>query len=312
MEFRHIKLFCLILENRSISIAAKKASLSQPTVSQHLRALEEELGVLLFDRVGRRMVPTKAAETLYPYASRALSLMEEGRQALDAHMGLVRGDLKVAGSTIPAHYILPDIFSEFQKVHPLVKLCLSVGDSEWVLDALRARDVELGFVGARLERPGLLFHPFARDELVLVAHAGHPLASEGPLPLGKIASLPILSRERGSGTRASWEALMRQAGLDREDLQIVAELGSTEAVVRGVKAAMGVGIVSLRAVEEELARGTLVRIPLESPPLERTFYVVEDSNRTPSAAAKAFLSFVIGPRSIADAQGPNILGGRKG
>lgn len=312
MEFRHIRLFCLILENRSISIAAKKASLSQPTVSQHLKALEEELGVLLFDRVGRRMVPTKAAETLYPYARRALKLMEEGRQALDEHVGLVRGDLKVAGSTIPAHYILPDIFGAFQKIHPLVRLCLSVGDSEWVLDALRARDAELGFVGARSERPGLVFHPFARDELILVAPPGHSLALKGPLPLGGIASLPLLSRERGSGTRASWEALMRQAGIDRDDLQIIAELGSTEAVVRGVKAGMGVGIVSSLAVEDELSKGSLVRIPLESPPLERTFYVVEDRNRMSSAAAKAFLSFVIAPKSIADPRDSDTLGGPKG
>lgn len=312
MELRHIKLFCLILENRSISIAAKKASLSQPTVSQHLKALEEELGVLLFDRVGRRMVPTKAAETLYPYARRALNLVEEGRQALDAHMGLVRGDLKVAGSTIPAHYILPDMFGAFQKIHPLVRLCLSVGDSEWVLEALRSRDVELGFVGARSERPGLVFHPFATDELVLVAPPGCSTAMGGPLPLDSIASLPLLSRERGSGTRASWEALMRQAGIGKDDLTIIAELGSTEAVVRGVKAGLGVGIVSSRAVEDELSRGSLVRIPLAGPPLERTFYVVEDRNRTPSAAARAFLSFVIGPETVVDEQGSNTIGGPEG
>jgi len=312
MELRHIRLFCLILENESISLAAKKASLSQPTVSQHLKTLEEELGVLLFDRVGRRMLPTKAAETLYPYAKRVLNLMDEARQALDEQLGLVRGELRVAGSTIPAHYILPDLFGGFQKNYPLVRLCLSVGDSEWVLGALLSREVELWFVGVRSEHPGLAFHAFAKDELVLVAAPALHLDLSRPLSLDEISSLPLLSRERGSGTRASWEALMRRAGVRRDDLKIVAELGSTEAVVRGVKAGMGVGIVSSRAVEEELGRGTLVRIPLESPPLERTFYIVEDRNRTLSAAAKAFLSFAIGPGSVAGGETSNTLAGPEG
>jgi DNA-binding transcriptional LysR family regulator len=294
MELRQLILFCLITEQRSISKAAKTMSLSQPTVSQHLKALEAQLGTRLFHRMGRQTLPTHAGEAFYPYVKRALELIGEAKTAVAEHTGKVKGDLWIAGSTIPGHYILPGMIGPFHQRYPAVKIHLRIGDSEWVVDRVVSREVELGFVGARVERPGLTFEPFAKDELILVVSQGHPLAGSTSLSFVELASTPLLSREQGSGTRASWEALMVQSGIDPKDLQIAAELGSTEAVVRGVRSGMGAGIVSLRAVEEEITRGTLVRIPLEGPRLERTFYLVQHVGRALSLTARTFAEFVCG------------------
>jgi DNA-binding transcriptional LysR family regulator len=239
------------------------------------------------------MIPTQTAQLLHPYARRIVDLVEEARGAVEEHRGAVRGDLRIAASTIPGHYILPRVVGAFHKQFDQVRIHLRIADTEGVLDWLRARDVELGFVGARPRRPGLSFRPFARDELVLAVAPGHPLAGRRKLRMDELAALPLLSRGPGSGTRTSWEGLLTEAGVDPGGLRIVAELGSTEALIRGIRSGMGAGIVSSRAVEEELRAGSLVRVELEGPPMERTFYLVEAVGRPLSVPARTFGEFVL-------------------
>ncbi len=288
MELRHIRLLCLILEQGSVSAAAKSAGLGQPTVSQHLRSLEQELGILLFERRGRRIVPTEAARVFHPYARQAIQILENGRRALDEHLGLVRGKLKLAGSTIPGHYILPSIMADFHSRFPGVEMCLQVGDTQWVVDRVKGADVEIGFVGAKMEQEGLSFEPFAKDELLLVVPSGHELAGRS-LDLEGLKQLPLVSREQGSGTRKNWEEHLRRAGVDLDELKIVAELGSTEAVLRAVKAGMGGAVVSIWAAQGHLVRGELQTVHLFLGKMGRTFYMVTHTSRPLSPSAQKFL-----------------------
>ncbi len=288
MELRHIRLLCLILEHGSVSAAAKAAGLGQPTVSQHLRSLEEELGLLLFERRGRRIVPTEAALVFHPYARQAIQILETGRQALEEHLGLVRGKLRLAGSTIPAHYILPAIMASFHAKYPGVEMRLEVGDTRWVVERVKAADVEIGFVGAKLEQESLSFEPFAQDELVLVVPPRHQLAGK-LLGLEDLKELPLVSREQGSGTRKSWEEHLSRAKVPLEDLRVVAELGSTEAVLRAVKAGMGVGVVSMWAAKDEVMRGELQTVQLDLKNMSRTFFLVRQKSRPLSPSAQKFV-----------------------
>lgn len=292
MELRQVKLFCLIAELGSVSAAAKAAGLGQPTVSQHLRSLEEDLGILLFERRGRRIVPTQAARVLYPFAKEAIQILQAAKAALEEHVGLVRGELHLAGSTIPGHYLLPGLMASFHKNYPGVELILEVGDTQWVIERVKAAESELGFVGAKMERQGLSFEPFATDELVLIASPTHPMAGK-TISVSRLGELELISREPGSGTRKSWEKHLRSTGTQPENLRIVAQLGSTEAVVRAVKASMGVAVVSIWAVEQELARGELARIFLEMGSMERTFYLVRNSTRALSPAAQRFMEMAM-------------------
>jgi DNA-binding transcriptional LysR family regulator len=178
------------------------------------------------------------------------------------------------------------------------------------VDRVLNDEVELGFVGARLERPGLTFQPFAKDELVFVVSPDHPLAAQRVLSMSQLTALPLIFRESGSGTRASLEALLQKAGIHYADLTVVAELGSTEAVVRGVRSGMGVGVVSMRAVAEELRTGLLARISLKGPPLERTFYVVQREGRPLSQAARTFVSFLMAATPCDERVKPDADGAR--
>jgi DNA-binding transcriptional LysR family regulator len=225
--------------------------------------------------------------------------MDEARRALEDRMGLVRGDLWMAASTIPGHYILPRLMADFRKQYPDVRLHMEVGNSEWVVERVRRHDVELGFVGARWERPGLSFQPVAEDELILVVPRGHPLSGGEAIDLSCLPSLPFVSRIRGSGTRTSWEDLLVRAGIDPEGLNIVAELGTTEAILRGIRAGLGVGVVSIWAVEEELRNGDMERVPLKGLRLARTFHAVHSIRQNLSPAARQFLS--LAPRIGEDA-----------
>jgi DNA-binding transcriptional LysR family regulator len=292
MELRHITLFCLIKEQQSISKAARRALLSQPTVSQHLKTLERELGVALFDRIGRRVVPTQAGEIFYGFAKQIVRSLDEAHKALDEYLDLVRGELWIAGSTIPAHYLLPALLGKFCETYPGVRPHLQIGDSQEVIDKVRSFTVELGFVGARLDCPGLSFRPFAEDEIVMVVAAEHPLAGQASVSVDRLPELPFLAREPGSGTQRSWENALTQAGVDIDALNIVAEFGSTEAMVRAARAGLGVGIVSMHAVAEDLQLGRLVRLSLAGHRFHRTFYQVHHSGRALSAPARIFSSFV--------------------
>jgi|Deesub1362A_J573_1020465.scaffolds.fasta_scaffold00417_13 DNA-binding transcriptional LysR family regulator len=295
MELHHIRLFCLVMELRSVTKAARKSFLTQPTVTQHLKSLESELGMTLFERQGRQLVPTEAGEIFYGYAKKILGLLEEAHRALDDHVGVVRGDLRIAGSTIPGHYILPRLLGKFCSLYPEVRPHLHIGDSQGVMEMVSAKEVDLGFVGAVLHRPALIFQPFAQDELIVVQPAQSPFIEPKtrPLPPSALKDLPFLSREPGSGTRTSWERLLLKSGVDPSSLRIVGEFGSTESLIQGVKAGLGVGVVSLRAVKEDLRQGTLLRVPLQGPAMERTFYVVRLKSRALSLTALTFQSFVL-------------------
>lgn len=234
------------------------------------------------------MVPTEAALVFHPYARQAIQILETGRQALEEHLGLVRGKLRLAGSTIPAHYILPGIMADFHAKFPGVEMRLQVGDTQWVVEKVKGAEVEIGFVGAKLEQEGLSFEPFAQDELVLVVPPGHKMAGK-LLGLEELKDLPLVSREQGSGTRKSWEEHLLRAGVALEDLRVVAELGSTEAVLRAVKAGMGAAVVSMWAAKSELRRGELQKVQLALGNMSRTFYLVRHKSRPLSPSAQRFV-----------------------
>lgn len=297
MELRHIRLFCLIMEQGGVSKAATRAGLGQPTVSQHLKALEEELGILLFERRGKRILPTKAAHAFYPYAKQALQSLEAGKRALEEQMGLVRGILEIAGSTIPGHYILPKLMAQFHKSFPGVQIRVDVGDTQEVVEKVRLAEVELGFVGAKVHVEGMNFDPFSWDELVLVALPSHPMANKC-VSIEELGSLELVTREPGSGTRKSWEEQLLKRGFDLESLNIVAQLGSTEALIRAVKAGLGVGIVSFWAASEELKNGALARIQLEGPPMKRDFYMIWMAHRPMSPAAQRFAQMAMAQKEL--------------
>jgi DNA-binding transcriptional LysR family regulator len=297
IEMRQLQVFLAVWEKRSFSRAAHEVYLTQPTVSGHIRALEETLGVRLFDRRGKDVTPTKAGEILYSFARQILRLDLQAEQEILMFLGQEKGSLDLGGSNIPGQYILPAVIGRFKAERPNIKVILRISDTAAIVSAVAKGELELGMVGAVIQKKGLSFEPCFHDEMVLIVPPGHRLADCGQASMEDLASEPLILREKGSGTRLAMERALQAANLQLSDLQIVAEIGSTEAIRQAVRAGLGCSIISLRAVKDDIEHGLLYAPVLKGVKLSRQFYLIWHNQRTLSPLAHAFRSFLLSGNS---------------
>jgi DNA-binding transcriptional LysR family regulator len=292
MDLRQLEVFSGVYELRSFSRTASALRLTQSTVSEHVRLLEEELGTRLFDRLSRETVPTRAGELLYGYAKQMLALRAEARQALGEFLGQVTGNLLVGGSTIPGEYVLPAVIGRFRERHPRVSITLQISDTRGIVQAVLEGQVDVGVVGADPNGRGLEVKPLMPDELVLVVPAGHPWQGRATVTLDELRTEPLIVREPGSGSRQTLEEALEAAGRSLLDMRVVAEMGSTSAIKQAIKAGIGVSVMSSRAVEDECRLGLLACIKFQDLPVTRQFYVITHASRSRSPLCRAFLDFL--------------------
>ena len=292
MDLRQLEIFVKVAELGSFSKAADALYLTQPTISEHIRTLENELGVRLLDRLGRGAAVTKAGELLLGYARRMLTLQREARQAMDSFQAKMSGELLVGASTIPGEYILPALIGRFKEKYPEISITLLIGDSQAVIDWVLEGRAELGMVGARLPHRSLEYRELMPDEIVVMVPAAHPWNGRKQITLDELRSEPLLIRERGSGTRAALEAALAEAGTDFGDFRIVGEMGSTQAIKQAVKAGVGVSLVSKRAVEEECRSAAAWCLRVKDLKVARAFHLVTHKDRSRSPLAEAFRAFL--------------------
>ncbi|OCC15232.1 Transcriptional regulator, LysR family [Dissulfuribacter thermophilus] len=294
IDVRQLQVFLAVWKEKSFSKAAKIVFLTQPTVSGHIKALEDTLGIRLFDRAGRRIYPTKAGEILYPYAKEILNLVKQAQDEIEVFKGADTGQVYLGGSNIPGQYILPTLLGEFKREKPLIEVSLRIGDSQSISEMLLQREIDLGMVGAELPMEHLKFEPCFEDKLVFISSKERALFKNQFIDPKELVNIPFIFREKGSGTRLAIEdALKRQFGLDSSALKVVAEMGSTEAVKQAVKAGVGYAIVSERAVRDEIAYGVLKQYSIKGVELKRKFYLAWDGRRTMSPTCKALKEFIL-------------------
>ncbi len=293
MDLHRLAVFAKVYELRSLSRSAEAIYLSQPTVSGHLKKLEEELGVRLFDRLGRGVAPTKAAETLYGYAGRLLALRDEAVQAVAEVDGKVRGNLKIGASTIPGHYLLPGYLAQINSLHPELNISLLLGDTSSIGAMVERGEVEFGVIGARLQNGNLNQRVCCRDQLVLAVSPSHSLAGRGRISADELKGLSFLLRESGSGTRMALAKSLGALGVRLTDLNVVAEMGSTEAIRQGILAGLGGSVLSRLAVEDDFAAGRLAEIEVEGLNLERDFYLVTRLGRSITPGGKRLIGLIL-------------------
>jgi DNA-binding transcriptional LysR family regulator len=292
VDLRQLEIFIKVAELGSFSKAADALFLTQPTVSEHIRSLEDELGVRLLDRLGRGAAVTRGGALLLSYAQRLLALSREARQAMEGFQGRMSGELLVGASTIPGEYILPGLIGRFKEKFPDIAITLLIGDSQAVTDWVAEGRAEIGVVGARSGPRSVEFRELLPDEIVLVVGATHPWNGRKQATLAELRAEPLLLRERGSGTRAALEAALAGAGTDLSAFRVVGEMGSTQAIKQAVKAGVGVSLVSRRAVEEECRAGSVSCLQLKDLKITRAFHLATNRERSRSPLAEAFRAFV--------------------
>lgn len=292
MDLRRLEVFAKVAELGSFSRAADALHLTQPTVSEHVRALEDELGVQLLDRLGRGAAPTPAGRLLLGYARRALALAREARQAIEQFQGRMRGELTVGGSTIPGEYLLPGLIGQFKAKYPDISISLLVGSSRQVSEWVEEGRVEAGVVGARPSSRALVARELMSDEIVVAVPAEHPWAGRKSVAVADVRTEPLIVRERGSGSREALERALAGAQLDLAAFRVVGEMGSTQAIKQAVRAGVGVTFISGRAVEDECRAKLLACVKVKDLSVSRSFYLVAHRERTRSPLADAFVAFV--------------------
>jgi len=287
LDLRLLEIFCRVYEERSFSRAGDKLWISQPTVSGHIKNLEEALGVKLFERLPRKVAPTQAAKILYRHGEVILKQRQVAIQDLMAFMNRLEGSLSLAASTIPGEYLLPQVLVAFSAEFPKVDVKLTISDSQEVCDQVIQGKVELGCAGAQLDILGLQYHHFASDSLVLVVPRNSRWDKVSTISVEDLRREPFLARESGSGTRLSFE---KQMGRSLDEFNVQAVLSSTNAVKEGVKAGLGVSVLSLLAVQTEVAHGVLKTVKIENcKALRRDFFAVFNKRLTLSPIARSFL-----------------------
>jgi DNA-binding transcriptional LysR family regulator len=290
MDTRQLAAFCEVVERRSFSEAAARLGVTQPAVSQQVRALEQRVGTQLLDRSGRRVEPTEAGLRLYRGAQKLLALEEQIFDDVVEPGAPLRGTLEIGASTGPAAIVLPLLLCEFQQRNLELRVELSVFDTQSVVELVAERRLELGIVGAARRHRSVVFEPFFRDEVILACPPGHPFAGKA-VTLAQLRDGPLILMQQGAGVRQMVEDELRRGGRRVRDLEAPLELGLQESVRSAVLAGFGVGFISRRAVETDLVAGTLAEGRVRGLDLARDIWIARAAGRAGSSAAQAFLAF---------------------
>jgi len=306
LEFRQLEVFREVVRLGSFSRAAARLHMSQATVSERISQLEEDLGARLLDRSGRRGVrPTPVGHALYERAVRLLEGRELALQEVRDLLGVRRGTLVIGASTVPGTYHLPAAIRKFIELYPETRFTVSTAGSAQVIEWVSSGRVELGIAGDPREQRPTREHTSRRDtlraevmpwkdHLVLIAPPGHPLARKRRVSVADLAGVPFVMRESGSGTRSWVELYLAKAlpgGLAA--LRVAVEIGSLAAVKTAVAHGLGVSLVSACAVEPEVTAGALRVVELDGPSLSRSFYMIQDQQRTQSPLSRLFAQVLL-------------------
>ena len=293
MEIRKLEVFCRVVELKSFTRAADAVLLSQPTVSEHIRSLEEELGQKLIDRLGREAVPTPVGLLLFKYAVKILRLHQDALEAVEKYGGKLVGRIMIGAGTIPGTYILPGLIGAFRNKYDSIRATLRIAGSQLIAAEVLSGQLDIGVIGARWNEKGLDWQDIFSDELALVVNADHPWASRDEVTLDELKSEPFILRESASGTRKVIDRILTEHRLDPSSLKEVAEIGSTAAIKEAVRSGIGVSILSVKSVEMDVSCGALVTVPVAGVKLERPFYLIRRKNRELSPVASVFWEYLL-------------------
>ena len=293
-DLRQLEIFCKVVDLKSFSKAADAVYLAQASVSERIANLEKSVGTLLLDRMGRQITPTKAGELLYKHAVLMLDMKKTARLEMENFLGLRQGEILLGGSTIPGEYILPQIIGKFYEKYPFISVVLTVSGSSEIEDLVQNGDLELGVVGSKNFGNNMVSYNIWSDELVLVVNKKHMWASKKSITPEELFKEPFIIREQGSGTLKIMKDYLKswdKKGVN--DLNVVARLGTSTAIKEGIKAGLGVSILSSRAIETEIKAGMLKTVKIKGmPQMTRAFYLIRDKRRTASPLCQAMLDFL--------------------
>ena len=289
ITLKQLKILEAIVSRSSYTDAAKTLFMTQPAVSMQVKQMEEQIGLPLFERDGKKVSPTQAGRELLYYAENIRQQLEEASQVMEELRGMKRGKLHLTMAST-ANYFAPQLIAAFHHEYPAAQVTLDVTNRTGLLNALDHNDTDMVIMGKPPQGHKLVGIPFIDNPLVVIAAPDHPLARRKDIRLAEVADEPFILREGDSGTRMAVEAFFA-----KHDLQLTTgmEMNRSEAIKQAVMAELGLGIVSLHTIDMELALKRLTILNVEDFPIMRQWHIVHRSGKRFAAIPEAFKKFVL-------------------
>lgn len=293
LNIESLKMFCHVVDEGSITRAAKIGFVSQPAVTRQIHQLEELYGTLLFDRVDGKLKLSETGKALYPYAKEIIEYSERSFDAVHELTGRANTILNVGTSLTIGEYLLPDILGNFSKINPNIKFSITVRNTPTILTKLVHNDIDIALVEGVVNNKDLITEKFADDELVLIAPANHPWAKRESIRIEELPEEKMLWRESDSGTRQIVEDALNKLGV-LEHINHSMELGSTQSIKSAVEAELGISILPRLTVLRELKYGVLREVKIKNFKLVRDLWLVEKNHRFPKTGIHHFKEYIRG------------------
>lgn len=287
MDLQQLRYFQTVARLEHMTRAAEELFLSQPSLSKAIARLEEELGVPLFDRHGRRISLNQFGQAFLVRVERAFTELEEGQREVSDMVGLERGKIGLAVLYTVGAQLLPDLLSDFRVQHPHIRFHLFQNAALTMLSQLERGEIDLCIASPLVEQPGVVWTPLMTEEIFLAVPPGHRLADRDKVPLGEVAKEPFVNLKRGFGLRDMTDRFCWQAGFEPENVFEVDELSILSGFVEA-----GFGVAFLPALAKRRA-AKLVCLHIEEPICERTIGLAWVERRYHSSPVRLFRQFVI-------------------
>lgn len=289
LTLRQLKAFEAVARHLSYTRAAAELHLTQPAVSMQIKQLEQEIGLPVFEQLGKRIYLTEAGRELYHYTRDIQQRLQELQSVMEDLKGLRRGRLALAVAST-ANYFAPRLLAAFSKRFEGVTFSLDVTNREALIRHLEANDQDLVIMGRPPKELDVEAIAFMENPLVVIAPPDHPLAGQRDIPLARLEAESFVLREPGSGTRIAMERFFSERGVR---LSAGMELSSNEGIKQSVEAGLGLGIVSRHTLETYLDAQRLVELDVEGFPIMRHWYVVHRRGKRLSPLAQSFKAFML-------------------
>ncbi|WP_249598600.1 LysR family transcriptional regulator [Peribacillus frigoritolerans] len=291
MKLENLKMFCLVVDEGSISQAARLSFLSQPAVTRQIHQLENYYNTLLFDREEGRLRVTEAGKLLYPFAKAIVNDFNHSKEVIQQSTGKYNANLIVGASLTIGEYLLPSLLGRFKKQQPEIKVTLTIKNTPRVLEDLSNDVIDLALVEGLLENTDFIVDKFAEDELILVCPSDHPWKDRKEIQLEELGNERMIWRESISGTRLIVENMLREHGI-LEKIESYMEIGSTQAIKSAVEAGLGISILPRLTVARELEQGFLREVDIYRINMARNLWLVRKNKRFNKIGVSKFVDFL--------------------
>lgn len=292
MEFKQLESFAAVVRLRSFTRAAEQLYISQPTISTHIRALEEELNMRLILRTTKSIEVTAEGQKLYEYAVNILQLRDRMLQECSSEAKRI---IHLGASTIPSAYILPEVLPKFGGRHTNTFFVIHQSDSKGVLDGLTDGIFDVGLIGMDVEKESLTCEPFCEDRMVLITPVTEQflkLQRKGVSAVELLTSEPVILREKGSGSKKSVDKFLEEMGITDEQLNITARVNDPEAIKNLVAQGLGISFISQRAAQNFIREKRLLAFDLPESTNSRNLYLAYRTDHGDYAPIREFVEFV--------------------